>query len=203
MSTKFLNQAYGISTLDSRDLYTAWSDSYDKEVNENGYVTPLRVAEALDRHVLDKNTTVLDYGCGTGLSGQALLSVGFQAVDGVDVTSAMVDLAREKGIYRNLDVFSPEHGPNIAVGTYSVIAAIGVIGAGAAPLSVFDTIMDLLPTGGYFAFSFNDHTLEDSAYEHKVLEYTQMKRAQLVFYEYGAHLPGKDMKSNVYVLVKK
>jgi hypothetical protein len=63
--------------------------------------------------------------------------------------------------------------------------------------------MDLLPTGGYFAFSFNDHTLEDPAYEHKVLEYTQMKRAQLVFCEYGAHLPGKDMKSNVYVLVKK
>ena len=110
MSTKFLNQAYGISTLDSRDLYTAWSDSYDKEVHENGYVTPLRVAEALDRHVLDKNTTVLDYGCGTGLSGQALLNVGFQAVDGVDVTAAMVDLAREKGIYRNLDVFSPRMG---------------------------------------------------------------------------------------------
>ena len=80
MSTKFLNQAYGISTLDSRDLYTAWSDSYDKEVNENGYVTPLRVAEALDRHVLDKNTTVLDYGCGTGLSGQALLKVGFHKI---------------------------------------------------------------------------------------------------------------------------
>ena len=54
MSTKFLNQAYGISTLDSRALYTAWSDSYDQEVHENGYVTPLRVAEALDRHVLDK-----------------------------------------------------------------------------------------------------------------------------------------------------
>lgn len=62
--------------------------------------------------------------------------------------------------------------------------------------------MDLLPTGGYFAFSFNDHTLEDPAYENKVLEYTQSKRAQLVFCEYGAHLPGKDMKSNVYVLVK-
>ena len=77
------------------------------------------MAEALDRHVLDKNITVLDYGCGTGLSGQALLNVGFQAVDGVDVTAAMVDLAREKGIYRNLDVFSPEDGPNIAAGTYS------------------------------------------------------------------------------------
>ena len=98
MSTKFLNQAYGISTLDSRDLYTAWSESYDTEVHENGYVTPLRVAEALERHVQDKNTAVLDYGCGTGLSGQALLNVGFQALDGVDVTPAMVDLAREKGI---------------------------------------------------------------------------------------------------------
>ena len=203
MSTKFLNQAYGISTLDSRDLYTAWSESYDTEVHENGYVTPLRVAEALERHVQDKNTAVLDYGCGTGLSGQALLNVGFQALDGVDVTPAMVDLAREKGIYRNLDVFSPQDGPNIAPGSYSVIAAIGVIGAGAAPLSVFDTIMDLLPSMGYFAFSFNDHTLDDPAYEAKVLEYTQTKRAQLLFCEYGPHLPGKNMNSNVYIIVKK
>lgn len=203
MSTKFLNQAYGVSTLDSRTLYTQWSQTYDSEVLENGYVTPLRVADALDRHVADKTTDLLDYGCGTGLSGQALQNVGFTSIDGVDVTAAMIDLAHEKAIYRNLSVFSPQDGPNISPGAYRVITAIGVIGAGAAPLAVFDTIMELLPVGGKFAFSFNDHTLEDPAYEDKVWDYTRTGRAQLVFCEYGPHLPGKDMNSNVYIIVKK
>jgi len=38
---KFFPKAYGLKTQDDiNDLYDEWADSYDEEVEENGYVSP-------------------------------------------------------------------------------------------------------------------------------------------------------------------
>ena len=44
-------------------------------------------AEALVRYCEGGQRPVLDFGCGTGLSGQALRAVGFEVIDGVDWSS--------------------------------------------------------------------------------------------------------------------
>lgn len=203
MVEKFLDKAYDLGTSDTRDLYSAWSESYDDEVTQNGYATPARVARMLATHVADRNTPILDYGCGTGLSGVAMAAEGFSNIDGVDITADMAARAHEKGCYRRVDVFDPEVGPEVQQGAYSLITAIGVIGVGAAPITVFDLIMDLLPVGGYFAFSFNDHALEDPLYETKVADYVDTGRAAMIASEYGPHLPGANLNSRVYLIQKK
>ena len=139
---------------------------------------------------------------GTGLSGLALKLEGFSHIDGLDVSSEMVAIAKEKGIYNDLRVFNPEHTPPVAIGQYRIITAIGVIGVGAAPLPVFDTLMELLETGGLFAFSFNDHALADPSFPAKVDHYTANGLARLLACNYGDHLPGAGLKSNVYVIEK-
>ena len=53
-----------------------------------------------------------------------------------------------------------------------------------------------------FVFSFNDHSLADPAFEAQVKDYIGTSRAELMFKEYGDHLPGAGLKSNVYVLKK-
>jgi len=52
------------------DVYADWAESYDADVTERGYVTPARIAEALMPLLADDDRPVLDYGCGTGLSGR-------------------------------------------------------------------------------------------------------------------------------------
>ena len=83
----FLDKVYANTSDDTRDLYAQWSTSYDQEVAENGYATPSRAAKALASHVEDLSTPVLDYGCGTGLSGIALRKVGFSNLHGIDAVS--------------------------------------------------------------------------------------------------------------------
>ena len=51
-------------------------------------------------------------------------------------------------------------------------------------------------------FSFNDHALEDPANEAGLNEWLDCGAAHLLFKEYGAHLPGIDLNSNVYVVEK-
>ena len=202
MTKTYLDKIYSADSADLRPFYAQWAQSYDQEVGENGYVTPLRIAEALARHVKDLSIPILDYGCGTGISGQAFQEAGFLTIDGVDISDEMLEVAAQKKIYRRLEVFAPETGPDVKLGAYNIIAAVGVIGAGAAPLAVLDQIMALLAPKGLLVFSFNDHTLEDPAYDGRVENYVKQGQAALHLKDYGDHLPKQKINSNIYILEK-
>jgi predicted TPR repeat methyltransferase len=203
MQKTYLNNAYGTKDTNStRKLYDDWAASYDAEIAENGYATPGRCAAALAQFTQDQNAPVLDFGCGTGLSGLALKLAGFSVIDGLDLSPEMLAKARDKGIYRRLDLVPGDAPPPLEKGVYQAIAAIGVIGVGAAPIGVLDTLLHALPKRGRCVFSFNDHALADPAHEARVMEWTDCGAARLLFREHGDHLPGINIKSNVYVLEK-
>jgi predicted TPR repeat methyltransferase len=202
MAKSYLNDVYDGGTNDSRELYASWASTYDNEVQKNGYVTPERVAKALKDIVTNQSEVILDYGCGTGLSGSALQAVGFTNIDGLDVSQEMVTLAEKKSIYKKLTVFDPSTKIPVHADQYKIITAIGVIGAGAAPLEVFDNLFSLLPPSGLFGFSFNDHTLSDPNYEGKVNQCLSSGQAIILHKSYGNHLPKANLKSNIYILKK-
>jgi predicted TPR repeat methyltransferase len=203
MGEKFLDRVYNARTADeTRALYDDWSASYDAEVTENGYATPDRCAVALRAQIADPARPVLDFGCGTGLSGMALRRAGFTTLDGVDLSAEMLEGARAKGIYRSLSQIAPGAALDHVPGEYAAIAAIGVIGAGAAPISTFDVLMNGLARGGFLVLSFNDHALKDPANEGRVNEWLDCGAARLVFREHGPHLPARNITSTVYVIEK-
>lgn len=199
--TKFLDSAYQArDAAQTRALYDDWAISYEAEVAENGYVTPERCAAALKAQTTDPTQPVLDFGCGTGLSGLALHQAGFTTIDGLDLSGEMLAIAREKGVYRHLNQI--EAGAPLPGETYNLCAAIGVIGAGAAPISALHTLMRRLPKGGKLVFSFNDHALRDPKNEAGINEWTDCGAARLLVRETGPHLPAIGLNSTVYILEK-
>jgi len=179
------------------EIYDDWAASYDEDLIQAGYATPTRIAAALGRCGANRDAALLDIGCGTGLSGQALARAGFGTLDGLDPSEGMRRMAAGKGVYRRLAA-----SPGALAPPYKLVTACGAIGAGAAPLGLFDTAWGLLAPGGMFAFSFNDHTLEDPAYEARVNRAVRDDGATLLLREAGAHLPAKGLGAVVYVLRK-
>lgn len=203
MSDKFLDKAYGARDADTtRKLYNDWAPTYEAELGENGYATPGRCAAALAKFSTDLSQPILDFGCGTGLSGLALKKAGFQVIDGVDLSADMLREAEQKGVYRTTRQIEAGQALDHEPGTYAAIAAIGVIGAGAAPIETFDTLMHGLDKGGLLTLSLNDHSLEDPANEARLNEWLDCGAARLLLREYGDHIPGIDLKANVYVIEK-
>ena len=203
MTDKFLDKVYDARSADeTRDLYDAWSKSYDAEVGENGYATPPRCASALAGKMKDLSQPILDFGCGTGLSGLALKDAGFTTIDGVDLSPDMLKGAEEKGVYRNLRRVDAGEVPVSQPGAYAAVCAIGVIGAGAAPIDTFDMLMNCLAPGGRLVLSFNDHALENPENPARLQSWMDAGKATQLFKEYGDHLPGLGLKSNVYVFEK-
>ena len=103
MNKKFLDRIYKSDLdLSTTQLYKEWASSYEDELNSNKYVTPRRCADMLMKYCANPRIKVLDLGCGTGLSGEALHARGFHQIDGLDLSSEMLTLAKEKAIYSKL-----------------------------------------------------------------------------------------------------
>ena len=115
----------------------------------------------------------------------------------------MLQVAKTRDVYDKLWQSEIKKPLDFENGRYDAISAIGVIGVGAAPVNLLYDMLKKLKSGGLAVFSFNDHTLEDPEYECAVMNHTDCGAYELLFREYGPHLPGKNMKSNVYVLRKR
>ena len=200
MQDTYLDKIYDAPDQEAKqNIYAEWSKSYDAELTSSGYATPARCAKALHRVATDFGMPVLDLGCGTGLSGEALKAEGFTTIDGLDPSAEMLEEAKAKGVYRNVEVMDT-NAPLPA--DYAAIAAIGVVGSGAAPLSLLDEIIEALIPGAKTVFSFNDHTLEDPAYAAHVQRYIDDGVVRELFREHGPHLPAENIGATVYVLEK-
>lgn len=200
---KYLENVYSVTTAkEQQDYYDRWANSYDDELAASGYRTPQRCAEALARHAADRAAPVLDFACGTGLSGLALKEAGFTCIDGTDVSAGMLEKARRTGAYRQLLQAETDRPLDLRAQGYAAIVASGAIGSGAAPAEYLDWAIDTLGPGGLFVVSLNEHTREDPDFESRLTRATETGRAELLEAEDGDHLPSMGLRARVYVLRK-
>jgi predicted TPR repeat methyltransferase len=199
----FLDKAYHIDGPQGvKDLYAKWANSYESEVTRNGYATPSRIAAALSEFINNKSAPILDYGCGTGLSGLALQAQGFTNIVGADPSPEMLAFADQKNAYSELIEIDVTQPPPFEPGQFPTIAAIGVIGSGAAPIEVFDALFQLLKSGQRMALSLNDHSLAIPAFPDRISHVIDNASGKLIFEEYGPHFPAQDIKSMIYIIEK-
>ena len=99
-----LARNYGEKNSDEvRFTYRDWADTYDSELlDEFGYQAPSAAVETLQKHLPSLGSVILDMGCGTGLVGELLHSLGYRHLDGLDLSPEMLEKAKARGVYRTL-----------------------------------------------------------------------------------------------------
>ena len=175
--------------------------SYDDELKSNNYSTPKRCANALRKYLRDTNSLILDIGCGTGLSGQEIINVGFNNVAGSDFSEKMLFEAKNKNIYKKvfyLDLNSNFYNVNF---NYDAIVAAGIISPHHANPSCLEKCLNILLDSGLLIFSLNDHAVEDKSFMDEIFRIID-KNYEILEKNYGEHLPGIQLKSYIYVIKK-
>ena len=87
----------GYRTVDVRSGYGEWVATYEQTVED---AMDIELLESLEQ--VPWSGEVADLGCGTGRTGIWLHEQGVEAVDGVDLTPEMLEVARERGVHRRL-----------------------------------------------------------------------------------------------------
>ena len=82
------------------EMYDDIAEKYDRAMIAMGHPDPEQCSSMLiDIHTdrPKESVRILDMGCGTGLTGQALVQKGFKRVHGLDASPGMLKLAVNRG----------------------------------------------------------------------------------------------------------
>ncbi|MGF1553561.1 MAG: class I SAM-dependent DNA methyltransferase [Paracoccaceae bacterium] len=196
-----LGSVYDLTDAEAaRRHYDAWAARYDDDLAKAEYATPARAARMLVEAGADPAGALADFGCGTGLSGEAFAAAGFGVIDGFDISPASLDLARAKGVYRALVECDLGRPLPVEDGAYANAAAVGVLAAALMPVDTLDRMLATLEPGGRLVFSLNDHHRADGLIEGRLMELTDCGAARLLAREHGVHLPTLGIEATLYVL---
>ena len=201
---KFLNQTYRLETQEETLAhYEAWADTYDEEITENNYAQPSRCASALAQFSTIDEINVLDIGCGSGLSGLALNDFGFKNIDGCDFSPSMLEKAKSTNVYQKLFLADINEELDIEEETYDAVCAVGVLAFAHVRTEALRQMLRVVKSKGLLVIGLNEHYWEGGSVGEKIRELSEGDEVELLFEEYGDHLPGADIGGWVAVLRKK
>jgi SAM-dependent methyltransferase len=89
----------GYRTVDVQTGYREWVPTYEDTVQD---VMDIALLDELRTIEWDAVARAADLGCGTGRTAAWLRAHGVAAIDGVDLTPEMLDIARERGMHASL-----------------------------------------------------------------------------------------------------
>jgi predicted TPR repeat methyltransferase len=147
-----------------RELFDQYAGHFDEHLVERlGYRTPSLLDAAIARVADVRTARVLDLGCGTGLMGQYLRPRAGRLV-GVDLSGRMLDKARERGIYDELECRGiDEYLAAQAAASFDLVAAADVLVYFGELAPLFGQVRRALAPGGWFCFSVEASTDADFA----------------------------------------
>jgi predicted TPR repeat methyltransferase len=163
------------------EIYDNWAEDYERNVLSYGYATPAVTAGFLGRYVEPKDgTTVLDAGAGTGMMGEILAPLGYKDLLGIDISANMLELARKKGVYKELRQMELGGQLDLPTDTFSAVVSTGVFAAGHAPPESFEELIRTTRPGGHVIFSVRTDVYVDGGFKDKQEAIEREGRWQLV-----------------------
>jgi predicted TPR repeat methyltransferase len=146
-----------------RHLFDQFSADYDERmIGQLGYGAPqiLRSLADMIGLLYRDPLSILDLGCGTGLSGAAFFDLAVR-LDGIDLSPAMVEKAKARGIYNDVRVGDIETA--VGEGGYDLVLAADTLVYLGDLEPVFRAAAKALVPGG--AFLFTVERKEEDGYE--------------------------------------
>ena len=166
-SSEILGRVSNLEQGDSsRDIYDDWSEDYDAHLqSEFGYISPGVAAAELAQRLQQRDLPIIDFGCGTGLVGEALREQGLVNVDGADISNGMLEQARTKQVYRKLLCADLTARIPLEDNCYGAGLCVGSLGAGHLGAQHVPEMLRPIKRGGLFVLTMNGTYYEAGGFE--------------------------------------
>ena len=156
--------------------YQNWTNNnkYNKDMIDWNYSAPQETVSILKKYALNKNSKILDAGCGTGLVGIELKKYGYSNIDGVDFSQNMLDLVPQ-GIYKKIEKVDLNKLLKFKNNTYDVVMCVGTFTYGHVMPKALDELIRITKNKGLICFTINEGIYEEYGFDNKIKELSTTK----------------------------
>ena len=168
---KSLVDGIGNETLTEK-YYDDWALNYDHTLKNWKYKAPVQAANKLIK-IKDKISSNLDLACGTGMFAKELKKKYPNIViDGCDISSQSLKIAKLKNLYRNLFKKSFEKKIKITK-KYDSVSMIGSMTYCKKPNVLLSLITNYLKKNGIFIFTHRIDLWEKQGFDSIITKYNK------------------------------
>jgi ubiquinone/menaquinone biosynthesis C-methylase UbiE len=151
--------------------YQNWTDKnkYNKDMVDWNYTAPQETVSVLSKYALNKNSKILDAGCGTGLVGIELKKYGYSNIQGVDFSQSMLDLVPQN-IYKKIEKIDLNKRLKFKNNIYDVVMCVGTFTYGHVKPHALNEIIRITKNKGLICFTVNEGIYEEYGFDKKIKE---------------------------------
>ena len=167
-----IHESHNVRDKESlKEYYSKWSTTYDSDVKSCKYNGPETIKDILIRNFNIYGAHILDVGCGTGLLADYLDKEKYQiVVDGIDISKEMIDIAKNRNYYDNLEVVDVFEINKQQLRKYDYIISVGMFTHSHVGPNAIDDILNFLEKGGVFIFTVRNSYAEKTDFYNYILD---------------------------------
>jgi ubiquinone/menaquinone biosynthesis C-methylase UbiE len=176
--------------------YQDWTDNnkYNKDMVDWNYTAPQETVSVLRKYALDKNSKILDAGCGTGLVGIELKKYDYSNIEGVDFSQSMLDLVPQN-IYKKIEKIDLNKPLKFKNNIYDVVMCVGTFTYGHVKPHALDEIIRITKNKGLICFTINEGIYEEYGFDKKIKELTNNKLWNVKEFFKSNYITNKDVEA--------
>ena len=198
--------AQNVEQTGKRELLINWYDQ-KYQVFENGTFAAQKCCELLYSHLrIENHLKILDVGCGTGDQARLLQALGVKTASfyGIDMSKAMLESAKSKNLYQELnnsvlpEISYPESYFDI------VISAGTLCSPGNAPVETLSAMISVTKPSGLLCFSYrlNWFENEESGWKKTHEQLVQNGIIKELLRQIDSYIPSRNI-SGLYFVCQK
>jgi predicted TPR repeat methyltransferase len=150
-----------------KQFYEDWAKNYNVDTTSSDYTGPAISAKLLSQYLPAQSSKLLDAGCGTGQVGIELQALGYDSVDGFDLSDSMAEQAITTRAYRQVlgGIDMMRAAENYADASYAAILSVGVFTLGHVPPEALIVLLQLASPGGLLLISTRTHYYDQTNFQ--------------------------------------
>lgn len=178
------------------DYYIDWTKEgqFNKDMIDWNYQAPQNTVKLFDQHTPNKDISILDAGCGSGLVGSELQKYGYTKITGADFSQEMLNLI-PKNIYKDLEITDLNEKLKYEDNFFDAIICVGTFTYGHVKAHALDEMLRIIKKDGLICFTINEGIYLEYQFDRKMEQLSNNKLWEIINFSKCSYIVNKDIEA--------
>ena len=184
------------TTHEVMKYYDEWGkgNKYNKDMVDWNYTGPKETVEVFKKYALNKDMTIFDAGCGSGLVGLELKKFGYKNLHGADLSQKLLD-SIPKNLYQKLIKIDLNKPININNNFFDATMCVGTFTFGHVKPQALDEFIRITKSNGLICFTINEGIYEEYGFDKKIETLKKYNKWEEIEFFKSDYIASKDVNA--------